>query len=248
MNSDLEIWNKAADVWSNKVTKDESLRTLQLKSALDDLLGNVTGKDILDAGSGDGVFTEHFSLKGAHAVGVEGAKELVKIAQTKYPNRNFQTHDLLEALPFANGKFDAVFANMVLMHLSQIDTFLSEVKRTLKPKGIFVFSILHPCFNFPTMLLYKSWWDKILMKKPSGLAFDYFQTGVSRRYESTTSRDLTHYHRTIEQYSQKLRQLGFMIEAITEPHELPKDFLMNNPKLEYATRLPRFLFIKAVSI
>ncbi len=248
MKSDLDIWNDAAQPWASDVTKPGSSRSVHLKSALDKLLGPTKDLEILDAGCGDGVFTNYLSELGARVVGIDGSEKMTEQARVKYPSLNFATADLLKTLPFKNSQFDLVLANMVLMHLKDIGVFVAECKRTLKPGGSFIFSVLHPCFNFPTMKLYKSFWDKILFRKPGGLAYDYFNNKVSRRFEQNLNQELTHYHRTIEDYSEILNQNGFSITRIVEPHELSPEYLKENPKMEYTTRLPRFLFIKATSI
>lgn len=42
-------------------------------------------------------------------------------------------------LPFADGTFDLVSANMVVEHLEYVPAGLSEIRRVLKPGGVFVF-------------------------------------------------------------------------------------------------------------
>jgi len=42
-------------------------------------------------------------------------------------------------LPFADGSFDVVTANMVIEHADRPEALLSEVWRVLRPKGVFVF-------------------------------------------------------------------------------------------------------------
>ncbi len=248
MKSDLEIWNNAAEHWSKLVSNSSSLRTVQLQSATEALLTDLSGKKVLDAGCGEGIFTKFTADHGAEATGIDGAREMVTKAKQNYPNLNFQIADLLQPLPFTNQVFDLVLASMVLMHLKNAETFVGECKRTLKPKGFFIFSVLHPCFNFPTMSLYKSFMDKLFFRKPSGLSYNYYQKDDSRRFESSLNQQLTHYHRTLEDYSKLLSDNGFVITKIVEPHELPAEFLKTHQKVEYVTRLPRFLLIKAQAI
>lgn len=244
--NDLDIWNKSAAAWSNNVSVPGSLRDVYFKQAINTLLKDVAGLAILDAGCGDGVFSELLQSRGGRVTATDGSAEMIKIAKSKYPEINFDVVDLLKPMPHANESFDLVFANMVLMHLADAQIFFTESHRVLKSNGKLIFSVLHPAFNFPTMKLHKSLLDKLNFRKPAGLSFDYFQNAVSRRYEGTMGKILTHYHRTLEQYSQELNKAGFLIEEMAEPHELSKEFLDNNPKMEYTTRLPRFLFFKCI--
>jgi SAM-dependent methyltransferase len=247
MNQDLNIWNEAATDWDN-LASEGSLRTILSNQALNELLPDVTGKTALDAGSGNGYYSHWLKQRGAQVTGAEASPALIKIAAAKFPNINFVQADLTAAMPFPDRAFDLILANMLLMHLSSAEMFFAEARRVLRPGGVLVFSILHPAFNFPTTRLFKSLWSKLSRRKPDGLATDYFQKGVSRRFESTVKRELTHYHRTLEDYSKLLNQNGLAITRILEPSKLPAEFLNKHPKLEYATRLPRFIFIKATAL
>src|SRR3989344_6464216 len=104
--TDLEIWDSAADAWASKVTKGNSLRSIQLSKATEALIGDIAGKAVLDAGCGDGVFTNLMSQKGAHVTGVDGSAEMVKRAKAKYPSLDFKVVNLLKSVPFANEAFD----------------------------------------------------------------------------------------------------------------------------------------------
>jgi SAM-dependent methyltransferase len=46
---------------------------------------------------------------------------------------------MADALPFASGSFDLVSANMVVEHLEHPSRVLGEIRRVLKPGGIFLF-------------------------------------------------------------------------------------------------------------
>jgi|NGEPerStandDraft_6_1074524.scaffolds.fasta_scaffold02065_6 ubiquinone/menaquinone biosynthesis C-methylase UbiE len=45
----------------------------------------------------------------------------------------------LHQLPFRDGSFDLITANMVIEHIEHPDVMLSEVSRVLKPRGVFLF-------------------------------------------------------------------------------------------------------------
>jgi SAM-dependent methyltransferase len=55
------------------------------------------------------------------------------------------------ALPFADGSFDVITANMVVEHADRPEALLSEVWRVLRPKGVFVFHT--PNKYYPASLL-----------------------------------------------------------------------------------------------
>jgi 2-polyprenyl-3-methyl-5-hydroxy-6-metoxy-1,4-benzoquinol methylase len=241
MDKDLESWNAAAEGWDKKIAIDDSYRTLLILDALNKLLPDVKGLKILDAGCGNGYFSNWLKARGADVLGVDGAKEMIEIAKVKYPGVEFQVADLLKSVSLPQNSFDIVLANMLVMHLKNAETFFEDAKKLLKSDGKLIFSVLHPAFNYPTSKLYKSTFDKITFAKVSSLAYDYYSQ-ESGRYESHLGTNLSHYHRTLEEYSSELEKAGFAISRIVEPHSLPKEFLQKNPKLEYAQRLPRFIF------
>jgi hypothetical protein len=69
-----------------------------------------------------------------------------------------------------------------------------------------------------------------------------------RSWSRGSARQRSFYPRTLQEYSQDLKSAGFLISEIYEPNELPKEFLEKYPEYEYATRLPRFLFVKALRV
>lgn len=52
------------------------------------------------------------------------------------PNLEYRCIDI-QQIPYATGSFDAVIANMMLYHVPDVDRALSEVRRVLKPDGVF---------------------------------------------------------------------------------------------------------------
>lgn len=249
MHDDIQYWEDSAEEWSELLENDRlrrrNYREILSAEALVKLTGDVRNKRILVAGCGEGVFAHMFARKSAVVIGVDGSKKMIKLASQKYPEIEFRVMNLMESQDFASTSFDFVIASMLFMSLKTVDTFLSESKRVLRKEGKLIFSVLHPAFNYPTMKLHKKILDKILFREPSGLAFDYFFKDRKMRKEDNTQINIPFYHRTIEDYSLELKNTGFVIEEILEPHELPQQFLKNNPRLEYVTRLPRFLFVKA---
>jgi 2-polyprenyl-3-methyl-5-hydroxy-6-metoxy-1,4-benzoquinol methylase len=247
MNQDLELWDKAAGDWDSQIAHEGTYRTLLISSALDRLLTGCQSKGVLDAGCGNGFYSNWLAEKGARVTGMDGSVKMVEIARKKYPDIEFQVQDFLQPTSLPGASLDVILANMLLMHLSEIGTFLGESRRLLKPGGQLVFSVLHPAFNVPTARLHKSLWQKLTFAKPSLLSNDYYSR-ESGRFESHMGSKLTHYHRTLEKYSQDIKSAGLCITEMAEPHELPLGYLNQEPKHEYATRFPRFIFFNCTPL
>ncbi len=65
-----------------------------------------------------------------------GMVEEAKNALPPLPFLSFRTADI-QALPFPDGSFDMVIANMMLYHVPDLPKALSEVRRVLKRSGVF---------------------------------------------------------------------------------------------------------------
>lgn len=110
------------------------------------LLGNVKGKNILDLGCGTGIYAKTLKKRGAKVKGIDISEEMVRIARRENPDVEFRIGNV-EKLPYNKGEFDIVLAALCLGHLDNWDNVFKEVRRVLKPHGVFVFSIDNPVIN-----------------------------------------------------------------------------------------------------
>lgn len=97
------------------------------------------GKKVLDLGCRDGMLTSYYA-KGNEVVGVDIDRRALEIAQQRL---NIETCwlDLNTEWPFPPDSFDVIVACEILEHLFFIDSFLDQVKKTLKPGGLFLGSV-----------------------------------------------------------------------------------------------------------
>ncbi|GAB3911722.1 SAM-dependent methyltransferase [Microlunatus endophyticus] len=171
------------------------------RPAMLDLIGNVDGQQILDAGCGAGHHAASLVDRGASVLGLEGSAALVEHARSRLDDRAEIRHcDLDEPLDtLADSSFDGVLCALVLHHLRSRTKFLSEVFRVLRPGGWFAISTTHPtsdwqCFND-----------------------SYF----SQEWVDLALRDGTHtihYQRmTLEAILSEVLSAGFVLERLVEP-------------------------------
>lgn len=90
------------------------------------------GEHILDLGCGDGQLTLRLAATGAQVTGVDGSPAMVAAARGRGVRAE---HASAEALPYAEGAFDAVFSNAALHWVRDQDAMMAEVHRVLKPGG-----------------------------------------------------------------------------------------------------------------
>lgn len=96
---------------------------------------------VLDVGCGDGQKTIKFirKIKSKDITGMDGVAGRLKAAKKRGVNKAFLT-DIEKEWPLKNSSFDVVISNQVIEHLLNIDHFIQEVKRVLKPGGYCVIS------------------------------------------------------------------------------------------------------------
>jgi len=96
------------------------------------------GKRVLDLGCRSGALTRHF-LEGNEVVGLD----VDRAALAKAESLGIETivADVEAPLPLEDDSFDAVVAGELLEHLRFPDALVAEVRRVLRPGGVFVGSV-----------------------------------------------------------------------------------------------------------
>ena len=99
------------------------------------------GSTVVDIGSNDGVLLRPLQERGVRAIGVEPAGNLYELAQMDGLEviNDFFDHGTVEAI--GRGTADAVTACNVFAHVENIQGPVENVRRLLKPGGLFVVEV-----------------------------------------------------------------------------------------------------------
>ena len=108
--------------------------TARLIEPLLDGAGVQAGTRLLDAACGPGTLAATAAARGADAVGLDLAGDMVALARRRHPELRFLEGDA-ERLPFAAGSFDAVAAGFLVHHLPHPERAAAEFARVLAPGG-----------------------------------------------------------------------------------------------------------------
>jgi SAM-dependent methyltransferase len=135
---DVDAFNAfEAAGWEGRVDAYDRFFTAITARVFDPLLdavGIAPGTRLLDIATGPGHLPARAAERGAVTVGVDVADAMVRRAAERYPALEFQRADA-EALPFADGAFDAVTGNFLLPHLGRPERVVAELVRVLAPGG-----------------------------------------------------------------------------------------------------------------
>ena len=106
---------------------------------------NVSGKQVLEIGLGEGADSERLIRNGARWSGVDLTAESIARLQTRLTLRQLPYEELRQGsvldLPFADGTFDIVFSHGVLHHVPEIKQAQKEIHRVLRPGGELVIMV-----------------------------------------------------------------------------------------------------------
>jgi SAM-dependent methyltransferase len=109
-------------------------------AALLDAAGVQQGTRVLDIATGPGYVAGAAAQRGAEAIGVAFAPNMVIEARKLHPHATFQEGDA-EELPFPDGSFNAVVISFGMLHVSRPEVVLVEVRRVLRPGGRLAFTV-----------------------------------------------------------------------------------------------------------
>lgn len=233
--TDLELWNAAAGAYEETFVTNRDWRKREiLGPALFDLLGDVAGQELLDAGCGQGWLSRELAGRGARVVGVDGSTEMLARArrQTAEGGPSFLQADLCASLPLASASFDTVVSSMVLMDIPEIATAIGEFRRVLRPTGGLLIAITHPSF-FPWAWTRGASGEKLY--KPVDEYLD--EWSCLNQFWGPTR----HYHRPLSHYVGALTSSGSLLDALVEPVPVTP----RGPEREHVWRIPDFVLLRA---
>ena len=245
-------WDDVAAWWVTRYTpKGDINREWVIDPALLEILGNVRGKRILDAGCGTGYLSRLLAKAGARVDGVDVSEKQLTAARADQERGaldiRFHTGDLADLSVFRDGTFDAAVSNIVLQDVRRLTEAVREVHRVLRPGGRFVFSITHPSFETPV----PGQWviepaDSERIEDRQYLAVDRYFERVAVYWGPPGELLAVGFHRPLRDYFDALHGAGFLVSRYEEPLPL-KEALERFPRyFRDMLRVPNFLIVEAV--
>lgn len=151
-----DIWNANAAFWDARMGQEgNQYQRLLVGPAQERLLRLRPGDLALDIACGNGLFSRRMADLGCQVVACDIADKMIEAAKERsreYAGRIeylvVDATDERQLLALGKERFDVAVCSMAIMDMPEIKPLLSAARRLLKPRGPFVFSVLHPCFSY----------------------------------------------------------------------------------------------------
>jgi len=175
----------------------------QLKSLTD-----LHGKKICDVGCGQGELSCRLSSLGADVTGVDLSEKLLAYARDRMERVEWILDDAMELNKLADETYDYVVSSLMLMDVPRHDGVFGASHRILKPNGIMIWVITHPCFQSPFSHPLGDGSRKVVDYTPQ-----YWKSAGTGTIRST----LGAYHRRLADYINDFMAAGFSLIRVDEP-------------------------------
>ncbi len=218
-----------ADVWDRIAARDRPVETIPDTVSYAPggptdadlrMCGDVSGKRVLDLGTGNGVNAIAFARQGAHVIAIDRSSAQIararKLAATTDVRVEWHECDVADLAFLRADSIDLAFAAGVFGEVDDIDRLLRQVHRVLRPGAAFVFSFDHPMAlavgregSGPGVLplgaleVRRSYFDT----RPVEIVYDEERVQV--------------WPRTISDVFASLHRAGYRVELLLEPESYP---------------------------
>ena len=247
MNEDnsTRSWNAVGESWVSHADKND-YRNFFLMPRMLVMLGDVSGRRILDLGCGEGGYSRELKRRGANVTGVDGSETLVRMARERAAAERLDVEFICanaNALDtIAGNSYDVVVAAMSLMDVEDYAGAVREIRRVLHDGGELLMSVTHPCFTARI-----AEWERNPDDRHELLFFKvdrYFQREV---WEDMITKEFSapvlRRHRPLQDYVQELLREDFLLRDFSEAEPTAEE-LGKSDRFRKLTRIPYFLFMR----
>lgn len=231
--------------WNETYGLDKDpVRKYLIYPLLDRQSGDLSGKRILDAGSGNGNLFNYLAARGyEEAIGIDQSPDFINAARTNVPDERvrFMEANLLQKLPFEDGGFDLVYSIFVLNELPEVSLHIQEMSRMLRSGGHLLIVATHPLFA-----MYYHLYERFTGKpndKLIGIKGYYDREPV--QYAFTLAKTTaTFFQHTFEEFLNPLFESGLEPLSLLELKTDDSNF-QSIPSYWDTRDIPKYLFLKA---
>ena len=223
-----EIWDRKAAFWDDYMQEGNWHSKELVWPAQERLLGLRRGQSALEVACGNGNFARRMAKAGAKVVALDFSEVFIDRARARtVEDADMVDYLVLDAtdsgqlMALGEERFDAAVCTMALFDMAEIEPLAAALPRLLKPRGRFVFSVIHPCFESPTATKVTEWQDGadgVSVVTHSVKIKDY-ATPFAARGTAILGEPEPHwyFHRPLSALLGTFFAAGFVLDGIEEP-------------------------------
>lgn len=200
------------------------------RPAMLDLIGDVAGKDVLDVGCGSGYYTSALVEAGACVTAFDASPTLVDLAREQVGDRaQLRVADVEQPLAWIDdGSFDIAVMALVLHHLEDRVSALSEIRRVLRPGGHLVLSTVHPVEDW--LRLGGGYFDRDVIAESWNAGWD-----------------VRFWRMPLTAWCAEFAEAGFLIERLVEPQPAESMRERDPVVFDRLSKAPAFIAFRLLS-
>lgn len=225
-----ETYNQHGENYS-AMAADNIYNAMYERPAILNLLPDLQGLRVLDAGCGSGFHSEWMVERGAQITVVDVSETMLALAKQRLGDRvTFHQHDLAKPLTFlADQSQDIVLSSMSIHYILDLQALFMEYARVLAENGRFIFSTGHSVAE-----------HHYFQRE------DYFVTElIDDEWQlNGSSMPVKYYVRPLSAITTALAQAGFWIENIVEPQPLVEAEERFPDRYEFLAKNPWFIIFQ----
>jgi SAM-dependent methyltransferase len=212
---DAVPYDLVADQYDELVQKGQLVHSIVLPPILE-LVRPVAGQQVCDLACGNGIVARALAERGARVVGVDLSENMLAIAR-RYEEADFlgiryYRDDAHTLTSLGDASRDVIVCNLAITDIPEpLQATAEAVSRVLRPGGIFVYSLPHPCFQAPG-----SSWFQADEQSTVALVRGYFREGFWSSPQQFSGRYGGH-HRMLSTLLNTLTNCGLRFEQSLEP-------------------------------
>lgn len=221
------IWDANACWWDDRIGDGNDFQTVLIEPATERLLSVKQGDVILDVACGAGRFARRMAELGARVVAFDHSPKFVERARQRTPKDAAIEYHQLDAaqsdaiVALGRQRFDKAVCTMGLMDMPEIIPLSSALSEALKPGGIFVFSITHPCFHSAAIHRFAEMYEQEAGRHVilTGVKVSSYLSAFAKKTEGIIGQPEAqfYYHRPLHLLLGACFDAGFVVDGMEEP-------------------------------
>lgn len=220
-------WDTNAAFWDERMGEGNAFHLHLVEPAVLELLQIQPNETVLELACGNGQFARKLASLGARVTATDFSPAMLERARAHSEPFNDQiayrvadATDEVALRALGAHAFDALVCNMAIMDMSDVAPMFRTAPALLKPRGRFVFSTMHPCFNSnnPTFTAE--------MREENGHIAEVFALKLTEYLQAKTYQGLAmsgqpvphfYFHRPLHELLGEAFRAGLVFDGLLEP-------------------------------